>query len=72
MIVDILVLILKIFGVLVVIMITRAVQIHLKIQSDIKRLQKEGVISYPGNDNFLAGPMAYILGEKKKRMKERV
>ena len=38
MIVDILFLILKIFGVLLVIIIARAVQMHFRIQADIKRI----------------------------------
>ena len=72
MIVDILFLLLKIFGVLMVVIITKAVLKHMKIQSDIKRLEKEGIFSYPGNDKFLAGPIVEALEEKKKRMKESV
>ena len=72
MIVDILFFLLKIFGVLMVIIITRAVQMHMKIQSDIARLKKQGIYSCPGNETFLAGPVVKFLEEKKKRMKDRV
>ena len=63
MIVDILILILKVVAVLFVILIARAVQKHLKIQSDIKRLTAQGIINYPGNEKFLFGPILDIMAQ---------
>ena len=68
MFVDLFFLILKLFGVLLVILIARAVQMHFKVQGDISRLKKQGIFSYPGNDAFLVGPIPHLEEERKKRM----
>ena len=50
-------LLLKVLGVLALVCIARAIQVHMKLQKQIARLQAQGITSYPGNDTFLTGPV---------------
>ena len=64
MFVDLIFLFLKLFGVLLVILIARAIQMHFKVQGDISRLVKQGITSYPGNEAFLVGPIPHLESER--------
>ena len=61
MIVDLIWLVAKIFGVFLIVIIVRAVQKHLEVQGVIKRLAAQGMESYPGNDTFLVGCAPYLV-----------
>ena len=61
MIVDLIWLVAKILGVLLVVIIVRAVQKHFEVQSIINRLKAQGIESYPGNDTFLVGAAPYVV-----------
>ena len=61
MIVDIIWLVAKIFGVFLVVIIARAIQKHFEVQSKINRLKAQGIESYPGNDTFLVGAAPYLV-----------
>ena len=54
---DIFYQLLKVFGMLIAICIVRAVLKNNNVQAKIKRLEAQGIVSYPGNDTFLLGPM---------------
>ena len=61
MIVDIIWLVAKIFGVLLIVIIARAIQKHFEVQGMIKRLVAQGIESYPGNETFLVGCAPYLV-----------
>ena len=61
MIVDLIWLVAKVLGVLLVVIIVRAVQKHFEVQSIINRLKAQGIESYPGNDTFLVGAAPYVV-----------
>ena len=61
MIVDLIWLVAKVLGVLLVVIIVRAVQKHFEVQSIINRLKAQGIESYPGNDTFLVGAAPYLV-----------
>ena len=72
MIIDILFTLFKVVAVLVVILVARAVQLHFQFQSTIKRLSKQGIYSYPGNDKFLIGPGVKFMQAKDEAMKKAI
>ena len=72
MILDIIWLIVKIVAVLIVLVIGRALQIHWRIKATIKRLSAQGIENYPGNETFLMGAAANVVGERTKRAKDGV
>ena len=72
MIVDIILLVAKILGVVLVLIIARAIQLHFQVQGKIKRLTAQGIESYPGNDTFLVGAAPYLVSERKKRGEKKV
>ena len=57
----------KIAGIVVALLLARAVQLHLRFKASMRRLQKQGVEIYPGSDTFLIGAVAAIDQERERR-----
>ena len=53
----------------VLVIVVRAIMMHMKNQKILARLMKEGIHNYPGNDGFLFGPSMSIEEEYQKRCK---
>ena len=69
---DLVIIFFKVCALVASVLVGRAVQLHLKNQSKIKRLSQQGIFSYPGNDTFLVGPALAIGPEYEEKQKEKV
>ena len=69
--IDIGITIAKLIGVILVVCIARAFQIHYRIYLTLRRLEKQGIESYPGNYLYLLfGPLVALKWQYEKLCKQ--